>query len=130
MSEESTTSNSREQRITIDKPEKDPRRVAAGKRLREYNKMAGKKKESGETPSPKEPSHSESNFENDDEGMSGTTKTLLLLGVAGLGYYLYTTTTTNNGKEENKKNVQQPVIQNNNNDVQENTVNRLRSLKN
>ena len=31
--------------------------------------------------------------------MSGTTKTLLLLGAVGLGYYLYTTTISNGKKE-------------------------------
>ena len=86
MNEES---NNSEQRITIGKPEKDPRRIEAGKRLAAFNKMARKKKESGELTEPKEP---ESTCENDNEGMSDTTKILLLAGAAGLGYYLYTTT--------------------------------------
>ena len=86
----SESSNNPEQRITMDKPEKDPKRVAAGKRIREYNKMAGKKKESGEPTH-----HEESNCENNNEKMSGTTKALLLLGAAGLGYYLYMTTINN-----------------------------------
>ena len=124
MSEESTTSNNSEQPITIDKPEKNPKRIEAGKRLAAFNKMAKKKKESGEVTEPKEPEHHKEST--CDEGMSGTTKILLLAGAVGLGYYLYTTTTNNSKKEV----VQQPVIQNNNNDVQENTVSRLRSFKN
>ena len=58
----------------------------------------------------------------EEEGMSGTTKTLLLLGAVGLGYYLYTST---GKKEEAVK--RQPV---NNNNVEENTVSKLRSFKN
>ena len=76
MNEESTTSNNPEQRITIDKPientEKSKARVEAGKRLAAFNKMARKKKESGEVTDPKEP---ESNCENDNEAeMSVTTR--------------------------------------------------------
>ena len=131
MSNEVTTTSNPEQRITIDRPVentgKSKSRVEAGKRLAEYNKAMKKKKESGETTDSKEPLHSESNCENDNEEMSGTTKTLLLLGAAGLGYYLYTTT-TNNGKKEVVRQ-QQPTVQNNN-EVQENTVSRLRSFKN
>ena len=124
--EEVTSSNNSEQRITIDKPEKDPKKVAAGKNLAEYNKARKRKKESGETTNSKEPLHSEGNCENDDEKMSDTTKTLLILGAAGLGYYLYTTTTSDGEKEVVQ---QQPTVKNNNN-VQENTVSRLRSFKN
>ena len=82
MNEES---NSPKQQVTIDKPEKDPRRIEAGKRLVAFNKMARKKKESGEVTEPKEPSHSEDRESNNEE-MSGTTKILLLAGAAGLGY--------------------------------------------
>ena len=123
--EEVTTTNNSEQRITIDKPEKDPRKVAAGKYLAEYNKAMKRKKESGETRETEHPE--ESVRENNNEEMSGTTKTVLLLGAAGLGYYLYTTT-INNSKE--KVHQQQPTVQsNNNNNVQENTISRLRSFK-
>ena len=123
---------SSEERITIDKPEentgKNKSRVEAGKRLAEYNKAMKRKKELGETTDSKEPLHSESNCENDNEEMSSTTKTLLLLGVVGLGYYIYTTT-INNSKEADKRESNNNVVQNNNN-VQENTVSRLRSFKN
>ena len=115
-----------EQRITDDKPEKDPRRIEAGKKLAAFNKMARKKKESGDEP--KEPSHSEDCESTcDNEKMDDTTKILLLLGAAGLGYYLYT-------KSEN--NVVQTTVQNNNNEVrennykvQENIASRIRSFK-
>ena len=117
--------NNSEHPITIDKPEKDPRRIEAGKRLATLNKMVNKKNESGEVTKPKESGHhEESNC--DEAEMSDTTKTILLLGAVGLGYYLYTTPTNNSKKEV----VQQPVVQNNNNEVQENTVSRLRSFKN
>ena len=131
MNEEATTANNPEQRITVDRPVenigKSKARVEAGKKLVEYNKAMKKKKESGETTDFKEPAHFESTCENNNEEMSGTTRTLLLLGAVGLGYYIYTTT-INNGKKEVVQ--QQPTIQNNNNDVQENTVSRLRSFKN
>ena len=103
---------SEEHQITIDKPEKDPRKVEAGKKLAAFNKMARK--------APKEPKHHEEST-CDKEWMSNTTKALLL---AGLGYYIYTTTTANNSEAP-----QQPVTQNNN-DVQENTVSKLRTIKN
>ena len=45
MNEEITTS---ELRITMDKPEKNPKRVAAGKNLVECNKAMKSKKESGQ----------------------------------------------------------------------------------
>ena len=107
---------SEEHQITIDKPEKDPKRVEAGKKLAAFNKMARK--------APKEPEHHEEST-CDKEWISNTTKTLLLAGAAaGLGYYIYTTTTANNSGAP-----QQPVTQNNN-EVQENTVNRLRTFKN
>ena len=122
----SETPNSPEQRITSDKPEKDPKRMAAGKNLAEYNKAMKRKKESGEPISPREP---EGDCGEEEEGMSGTTKTLLLLGAVGLGYYLYTLT---GKKEEAVK--RQPVNNNNNvvnnNNVEENTVSKLRSFKN
>ena len=103
--------------ITVDKPEKDPRRIEAGKKLAAFNKMVRKRKES-----PKELEHRDNN-NNSEEEMGNTTKILLLAGAAGLGYYIYT---TNNGKKEVP---QQPVTQNNN-EVQENTVSRLRTFKN
>ena len=109
--------NNSEDRITVDKPEKDPRRIEAGKRLAAFNKMVRKRKEPVDEP--KEPEHRENN--NSEEGMSNTTKILLLAGVAGLGYYIYTATTNNV--------VKQPVTQNNN-EVQENTVSKLRTFKN
>ena len=118
MNKESTTSNNPEQRITIEKPEKDPRRIEAGKKLAAFNKMVRKKKESGDELKEPEQHHPEEST-CDNEETSNTTKILLLLGAVGFGYYLYTTT-TNNGKEEV---VQQPTVQNNNNnEVQENTV--------
>ena len=106
--------------ITVDKPEKDPRRIEAGKKLAAFNKMVRKRKGSGDGPT--EPEHHENNSGGE---MSNTTKILLLAGAAaGLGYYIYTT--TNNSEKEV---VQQPVTQNNN-EVQENTVSRLRTFKN
>lgn len=129
-------SSEKEERITIDKPEdnsgKSKARVEAGKRLAEYNKAMRKRKELGETGEPVRHDENNNNDESvrDDKEMDGTTKILMLAGVAGLAYYLYTT--TNNSKEEEKvkKNVQQPTVQNYNNDVQENTVSKLRSFKN
>ena len=123
MSEELINS---EHRITVDKPEKDPRKVEAGKKLAAFNKMVRKRKES-----PKGPEHRENNSEGGpehrEEEMSGTTKILLLAGVAGLGYYIYTT--TNNSGKEAPQQQHQPVTQNNN-EVQENTVSKLRTFKN
>ena len=111
--------NNSEDRITVDKPEKDPKRIEAGKRLAAFNKMVRKRKESEDVP--KEPEHhEESTCENNNGEMSNTTKILLLAGAAGLGYYIYTTK-TNNSEEE--------VLQNNN-EVQENTVSKLRTIKN
>lgn len=116
--------NNPEHRITADKPEKDPRKVEAGKKLAAFNKMVRKRKES-----PKGPEHRENNSEEGpehrEEEMSGTTKILLLAGAAGLGYYIYTTT-NNSGPQQQQ---QQPVTQNNN-EVQENTVSKLRTFKN
>ena len=102
--------NNSEHRITVDKPEKDPRKVEAGKKLAAFNKMVRKIKES-----PKGPEHRENNSEEGpehrEEEMSGTTKILLLAGVAGLGYINLhddkqqwkrspsTTTTTRNPKQ-------------------------------
>ena len=101
--------NNSEQRIMIDKLEKDPRRVEAGKKLAAFNKMVRKGKDL-----PKEPEHHEEST-CDKEWMSNTTKALLLAGAAaGLGYYIYTTA-------NNSKTSQQPVTQNND-EVQENTV--------
>ena len=109
---------SEEHQITIDKPEKDPRKVEAGKKLAEFNKMARKGKEA-----PKEPEHHEEST-CDKEWVGNTTKALLLAGAAaGLGYYIYTTTANNSEAP------QQPVPQNNN-EVQENTIGRLRTFKN
>ena len=118
--------NNSEHQITVDKPEKDPRRIKAGKKLAAFNKMVRKRKESGDEL--KEPEHHEDRENNSEGEMSNTTKILLLTGVAGLGYYLYTKP-ENNDKEEVKKNVQ-PTAQNYNNEVQENTVSRLRTFKN
>ena len=119
--------NNSEHRITVDKPEKDPRKVGAGKKLAAFNKMVRKRKES-----PKGPEHRENNSEEGpehrDEEMSDTTKILLLAGAAGLGYYIYTTA-NNSGKEAPQQQQQQPVTQNNN-EVQENTVSKLRTFKN
>ena len=118
---------SEEQRITSNKPEKDPRKVAAGKRLAECNRKAKKEKESMEMfDEPTRLERPESNCENDDEGTNGTTKVLMLVGVAGLAYYLCT---KNDDKKEEVVKRESNVVQNNN-DVQENTVNRLRSFKN
>ena len=36
--------NNSEHQITVDKPEKDPRRIEAGKKLASFNKMVKKKK--------------------------------------------------------------------------------------
>ena len=106
---------SEEHQITVGKPEKDPRKVEAGKKLAEFNKMARK--------APKEPEHHEEST-CDKEWMSNTTKALLLAGAAaGIGYYMYTTT-ANNSETPLK-----PVTQNNI-DVQENTVSKLRTFKN
>ena len=117
--------NNSEHQITADKPEKDPRKVEAGKKLAAFNKMVRKWKES-----PKGPGHGETNSEEGpeyrEEEMSGTTKILLLAGAAGLGYYIYTTT-NNSGPQQQQQ--QQPVTQNNN-EVQENTVSKLRTFKN
>ena len=96
MNEESTTSNNSEHRITVDKPEKDPRRVDAGEKLAAFNKMVRKKKESGDEL--KEPEHHKDRENNSEGEMSNTTKILLLAGAAGLGYYIYTAT-INNGKK-------------------------------
>ena len=75
---------------------------------------------------PKEPEHHEESS-CDKEWVSNTMKILLLAGAAaGLGYYIYTTTTANNSEKETP---QQPITQNNT-DVQENTINRLRTFKN
>ena len=106
---------SEEHQITTDKPEKGPRRIEAGKKLAEFNKMARK--------APKEPEHHEEST-CDKEWMSNTTKALLLAGAAaGLGYYIYTTTANNSEAP------QQPSGQNNI-DVQENAVSKLRTFKN
>ena len=102
----SETLNNPEQRITTDKPEKDPKRIAAGKNLAEYNKAMKRKKESGQPINPREPEGDCEN--NEEEGMSGTTKILSLLGATGLGCYLYTTT----GKKEEAVN-NNNVVQNN-----------------
>ena len=114
-----------EERITIEKPEKNPKRIEAGKKLAAFNKMAKKKKESGNELN--EPEHyEESTCENDKEEMGNITKILLLAGAAGLGYYIYTTT-NNSGPQQQQQ--QQPITQNNN-EVQENTVSKLRTFKN
>ena len=114
--------NNSEHQITVGKPEKDPRRIEAGKKLAAFNKMVRKRKVSGDEP--KELEHHEESTCDKGE-MSNTTKILLLAGAAGFGYYIYTATTNNDKKEV----VQQPVTQNNN-EVQENTVSRLRTFKN
>ena len=44
MNEES---NNSEHQITVDKPEKDPRRIEAGKKLAAFNKMVKKEKNQG-----------------------------------------------------------------------------------
>ena len=118
--------NNSEQQITIEKPEKDPRRVEAGRKLAAFNKMARKRKESGGEPKEPELHHTEESTCN-NEGMSNEMKILLLAGAAGLGYYLYTT--TNNSKKE-VVHQQQPTVQKNNNEVQENSVSKLRSFRN
>lgn len=123
--------SSEEQQITMNKPEKNPRRVAAGKNLANYNKAARKIKELGEMS--EESARPESNCKNDDddEEMGSTTKVLMLAGVAGLAYYLYTTTSDSKKEEVVKResNGQSNNNVQNNNEVQENTVNRLRSFK-
>ena len=120
--------SSEEQQITMNKPEKNPKRVAAGKNLANYNKTAKKMKELGEmSEEPTRPKRSESNCENDDDEMDGTTKVLVLAGLAGLAYHLYTTSDSKN-EGVKKKSEERPSVQDNN-DVQENNVNRLRSFK-
>ena len=114
----SETPNNPKQRITTDKPEKDPKRIVSRKNLAEYNRAMKRKKEPGQPINPREP---EDDCKNNGEGMSGTTKILLLLGAAGLGYYLYTST----GKKGEA--VNSNIVQNN---VEENTVSKLRSFKN
>ena len=114
----------------MNKPEKNPKRVAAGKNLANSNKAAKKAKEMGEiSEKPTRIEHPESSCENgnDNDEMDGTTRLIMLLGLAGFGYYLYTTTGDSKKDEVVKK--ESNVVQNNN-DVQENTVNRLRSFKN
>ena len=110
----SETPNNPDQRIMTDKPEKDLKRIAAGKNLAECNE---KEKRAGE------PTTLGGEPEGDcgEEGMCNTTKIFLLLGAAGLGYYLYKTT----GKKEEA--VNNNIVQNN---VEENTVSKLRSFKN
>ena len=113
--------------ITVDKPEKDPRRIEAERKLAAFNKMVRKRKETGDEP--KELEHRDSgNNNNSEEEMSSTTKILLLAGAAGLGYYFYST--TNNSKEEAPRQQRQQPVTQNNNEVQENTVSKLRSFKN
>ena len=78
---------SEEHQITIDKPEKDPRKVEAGKKLAAFNKMARKV--------PKEPEHHEEST-CDEEWMKNTTKTLLLAGTAAVLLFLH----DNNSKQQ------------------------------
>lgn len=95
-----------EEQITMNKPEKTPARIAAGKRLSEYNKTMRDRQQSGKTPNVKdtEPIHGENNSEdvNNNGGMN-LTRIIIFAGLSCLAYYMYTSTNVTIGMKKLRK---------------------------
>lgn len=120
-----------EEQITMNKPEKTPARIAAGKRLSEYNKTMRDRQQSGKTPNVKdtEPIHGENNSEdvNNNGGMN-LTRIIIFAGLSCLAYYMHTSNKCDDRNEEVKKDDTQQQEQFN--APSNNNVNKLRSFNN